>query len=315
MSNNYSQHTTVLLHEAIQSLNLRSDGIYIDGTFGRGGHSHLILSKLGARGRLFAIDRDLEAIKSASSIKDPRFTIIHGRFSAMKNYMEQWKLLGKVDGILLDLGLSSPQLADPKRGFSFMRDGPLDMRMDTSCGQTAAQWLLQAKVKEIALVLKTLGEERYAKRISEFIVSRNRQKPIVGTHELATLIIRANPFSSWKKHPATRSFQAIRMFINNELREIEEALKGTLTILAPGGRLSVISFHSIEDRKVKQFINQFSNWPQIPISFPLTEKQVIQRYKNFRKFKALGKIRPSEQEIKNNPCARSSILRFAEKLI
>lgn len=313
MSENYL-HTTVLLDEAVKGLNLRPDGVYLDGTFGRGGHSRLILSKLGAQGRLFAIDRDPAAIEAARAIGDARFTIIHGPFSAMAEYMAQRDLLGKVDGILLDLGVSSLQLDDPERGFSFMRDGPLDMRMDTTRGQSAAQWLAQASAEDIAWVLKTFGEERFAKRIAQAIVAHNRQQPMTRTRELAALIADASPFRDKHKHPATRSFQAIRIYINSELEEIERALDGALTVLAPGGRLSVISFHSLEDRLVKQFIRQHSRGPQVPAGLPLTEAQIAAQYQDQRQLKAAGKMQPSAREISDNPRARSSVLRFAEKL-
>ncbi|MGL9773095.1 MAG: 16S rRNA (cytosine(1402)-N(4))-methyltransferase RsmH [Sodalis sp. (in: enterobacteria)] len=313
MSKNYL-HTTVLLDEAVKGLNLRPDGVYLDGTFGRGGHSRLILSKLGAQGRLFAIDRDPAVIEAARVIEDARFAIIHGPFSAMAEYMAQRNLLGKVGGILLDLGVSSPQLDDPERGFSFMRDGPLDMRMDTTRGQSAAQWLAQASAEDIAWVLKTFGEERFAKRIAQAIVAHNRQQPITRTRELAALIADASPFRDKHKHPATRSFQAIRIYTNSELEEIERALDGALTVLAPGGRLSVISFHSLEDRLVKQFIRQHSRGPQVPAGLPLTEAQIAAHYQDQRQLKAAGKMQPSAREIRDNPRARSSVLRFAEKL-
>lgn len=313
MSENYL-HTTVLLDEAVKGLNSRADGVYLDGTFGRGGHSRLILSKLGPQGRLFAIDRDPEAIEAARTIEDARFAIIHGSFSAMAEYMAQRNLQGKVDGILLDLGVSSPQLDDPERGFSFMRDGPLDMRMDTTRGQSAAQWLAQASAEDIAWVLKTFGEERFAKRIAQAIVAHNRQQLMTCTRELAALIDDASPFRDQHKHPATRSFQAIRIYINSELEEIERALDGTLTVLAPGGRLSVISFHSLEDRLVKQFIRQHSRGPQVPAGLPLTEAQIAVQYQDQRQLKVVGKMQPSAREISDNPRARSSVLRVAEKL-
>ncbi|MGL9722193.1 16S rRNA (cytosine(1402)-N(4))-methyltransferase RsmH [Sodalis sp. (in: enterobacteria)] len=313
MSENYL-HTTVLLDEAVKGLNLRPDGVYLDGTFGRGGHSRLILSKLNAQGRLFAIDRDPAAIEAARAIEDARFTIIHGPFSAMADYMAERDLLGRIDGILLDLGVSSPQLDDPERGFSFMRDGPLDMRMDTTRGQSAAQWLAQASAEDIAWVLKTFGEERFTKRIAQAIVARNRQQPMTRTRELAALIADASPFRDKHKHPATRSFQAIRIYINSELEEIERALDSALAVLAPGGRLSVISFHSLEDRLVKHFIRQHSRGPQVPAGLPLTETQIAAQHQDRRQLKAAGKMQPSAREINDNPRARSSVLRFAEKL-
>ncbi|AKM48800.1 16S rRNA (cytosine(1402)-N(4))-methyltransferaseRsmH [Edwardsiella anguillarum] len=311
MSENF-QHKTVLLDEAVAGLNLRSDGIYIDGTFGRGGHSRLILSQLGAEGRLIAIDRDPLAIAAAAQIDDPRFSIVHGPFSALADYVQEMGLSGRIDGILLDLGVSSPQLDDPERGFSFMRDGPLDMRMDPSRGLSAAQWLMQAEEDDIAWVLKTFGEERFAKRIARAIVERNRTEPLTRTRELAALISEASPFKEKHKHPATRSFQAIRIYINSELDEIERALEGALVALAPQGRLSVISFHSLEDRLVKRFIRQHSRGPQVPKGLPLTEAQL--QAQGGPQLKALGKRMPGEREVADNPRARSSVLRVAERI-
>ncbi|CUX96454.1 16S rRNA (cytosine(1402)-N(4))-methyltransferase RsmH [Candidatus Doolittlea endobia] len=313
MSKN-SLHTTVLLDEAVRSLNLRSNGVYLDGTFGHGGHSRLILSKLGTQGRLFAMDRDPAAIEVAQAIKDARFVITHEPFSAMAKYMARWNLLGKVDGILLDLGVSSLQLDDPDRGFSFMRDGPLDMRMDSTRGQSAAQWLVQASAENIAWILKSFGEERFAKRIAQAIVARNHQKPMTRTSELAALITNVSPFHDKHKHPATRSFQAIRIYINNELEEIKQALNDALTVLAPSGRLSIITFHSLEDRLVKQFIRQHSQKPKVPAGLPLTEAQITSQYQDQRQLKEAGRTQPSAREINHNPRARSAVLRIAEKL-
>ncbi|TBM08492.1 16S rRNA (cytosine(1402)-N(4))-methyltransferase RsmH [Hafnia alvei] len=311
MSEENYQHKTVLLDEAVNGLNLRSNGIYIDGTFGRGGHSRLILSQLGPEGRLVAIDRDPQAIAAAAEITDPRFSIVHGPFSDMASYVRELGLEGQINGVLLDLGVSSPQLDDAERGFSFMRDGPLDMRMDPTRGLSAAEWLMKAEEEDIAWVLKTFGEERFAKRIARAIVERNRLEPMTRTHELATLIANASPFREKHKHPATRSFQAIRIYINSELEEIERALNGALEILAPEGRLSIISFHSLEDRIVKQFIRHHSRGPQVPAGIPLTEAQL--RSQGGRKLKALGKMKPSGEEVNANLRARSSVLRFAER--
>ncbi|MEG0869074.1 MAG: 16S rRNA (cytosine(1402)-N(4))-methyltransferase RsmH [Hafnia sp.] len=313
MSEENYQHKTVLLDEAVNGLNLRSNGIYIDGTFGRGGHSRLILSQLGPEGRLLAIDRDPQAIAAAAEITDPRFSIIHGPFSDMATYVRELGLEGQINGVLLDLGVSSPQLDDAERGFSFMRDGPLDMRMDPTRGLSASEWLMKAEEEDIAWVLKTFGEERFAKRIARAIVERNRLEPMTRTHELATLIANASPFREKHKHPATRSFQAIRIYINSELEEIERALNGALEILSPEGRLSVISFHSLEDRIVKQFIRHHSRGPQVPAGIPLTEAQL--RSQGGRKLKALGKMKPSSDEVSANPRARSSVLRFAERTV
>ncbi|MFC0228644.1 16S rRNA (cytosine(1402)-N(4))-methyltransferase RsmH [Serratia aquatilis] len=311
MLENY-KHTTVLLDEAVSGLNIRSNGIYIDGTFGRGGHSRLILSQLGPEGHLLAIDRDPQAIAAAQSIEDPRFTIIHGPFSDLAHYVQERNLIGQIDGVLLDLGVSSPQLDDAERGFSFMRDGPLDMRMDPSSGQSASEWLMKAEADDIAWVLKTFGEERFAKRIARAIVERNRVQPMTRTKELADLIANASPIREKHKHPATRSFQAIRIYINSELEEIERALDGALAVLAPQGRLSIISFHSLEDRIVKRFMRHHSRGAQVPAGIPLTEAQI--REMGGRTLKALGKMMPSEAEVAENPRARSSVLRIAERM-
>lgn len=305
------KHTTVLLDEAVNGLNIREDGIYIDGTFGRGGHSRLILSQLGEKGKLIAIDRDPQAIAAAAEITDPRFSIIHGPFSELAEYVSERDLVGKIDGILLDLGVSSPQLDDAERGFSFMRDGPLDMRMDPSRGHSAAEWLLHAEEADIAFVLKTYGEERFAKRIARAIVERNREQPMTRTRELAEVISIAMPVKDKFKHPATRSFQAIRIWINSELEEIDIALKGAVEVLAPQGRLSVISFHSLEDRLVKRFMRDQSRGPQVPPGIPMTEHQL--RALGGRELKLLGKMSPGDAEVSENPRARSSVLRIAEK--
>nr|WP_310618101.1 16S rRNA (cytosine(1402)-N(4))-methyltransferase RsmH [Pantoea cypripedii] len=305
------KHTTVLLDEAVNALNIREDGIYIDGTFGRGGHSRLILSQLGANGQLLAIDRDPQAIAAAAEIKDPRFSIVHGPFSALAEYVTERGLNGKIDGVLLDLGVSSPQLDDAERGFSFMRDGPLDMRMDPTRGQSASEWLLSAEEADIAFVLKTYGEERFAKRIARAIVERNREQPMTRTKELADVIYAATPVKDKFKHPATRSFQAIRIWINSELEEIDIALKGALSVLAPGGRLSVISFHSLEDRLVKRFMRDQSRGPQVPAGIPMTETQL--KALGGRELKTLGKLVPGDAEVADNPRARSSVLRIAER--
>ena len=310
MQDNF-KHTTVLLDEAVNGLNIREDGIYIDGTFGRGGHSRLILSQLGANGQLLAIDRDPQAIAAAAEIQDPRFSIVHGPFSALADYVAERGLTGKIDGVLLDLGVSSPQLDDAERGFSFMRDGPLDMRMDPTRGQSAAEWLMSAEEADIAFVIKTYGEEKFGKRIARAIVERNREQPITRTKELATLIAAAMPVKDKFKHPATRTFQAIRIWINSELEEIDIALKGAMSVLAPGGRLSVISFHSLEDRLVKRFMRDQSRGPQVPAGIPMTESQL--KALGGRELKTLGKLIPGEAEVNENPRARSSVLRIAER--
>ena len=249
-------HVTVMLHEAVDALAIKPDGIYVDGTFGRGGHSRLILSKLGPNGRLLAIDRDPLAIAEAQRIDDPRFEMIPGAFSGLVGYLAERDLVGKIDGLLLDLGVSSPQLDDAERGFSFQKDGPLDMRMDPTSGISAADWLAKAEADDIAWVLKEFGEERFAKKIGRAIVHDRVEKPFTRTRQLAELIARLIPNKEKNKHPATRSFQAIRIYINSELEEVERAMEGALTVLAPAGRLAIISFHSLEDRLVKQFIRK-----------------------------------------------------------
>lgn len=306
-----SQHKTVLLNEAADALNIKANGIYVDATFGRGGHTKLILDRLGKKGQLIAIDRDLSAMQVANKIVDPRFTFVHGAFSHLEKYLSKLNLLGCVNGIIMDLGVLSPQLDEAERGFSFMRDGPLDMRMDTTKGLTAADWLKQTSQDDLAWVLKTFGEERFAKRIANAIVAQNRVEPITRTSELARLIENAIPYKGGHKHPATRSFQAIRIYINSELEEVEEALKASEVILAPKGRLVVISFHSLEDRIVKQFIAKKSRGPDIPDGLPVTETQLKQF--GTKSFKSLGKIKPSKLEIACNTRSRSAILRIAER--
>ncbi|OOF58681.1 16S rRNA (cytosine(1402)-N(4))-methyltransferase RsmH [Rodentibacter genomosp. 2] len=319
MQNSFSstEHITVLLHEAVDGLALKENGIYIDGTFGRGGHSRLILSKLSQNSRLIGIDRDPYAVEEAKKIQDQRFQIEHNSFSQIPEICEKLGLVGRVDGILLDLGVSSPQLDEADRGFSFMKDGPLDMRMNTKQGLSAAEWLKQVSVEDLTWVLKTFGEERFAKRIATAIVEYNKSAVKNGedglsrTVQLAELISRAVPFKDKNKHPATRSFQAIRIFINSELDELESVLHSALEMLAPRGRLSIISFHSLEDRMVKHFIKKQSKGEPIPKGLPLREDQ-IQRH---QKLKAIGKaIQPSEAEIQANSRSRSAILRIAEKI-
>ena len=306
------KHITVLLHEAVDGLAIKPGGIYIDGTFGRGGHSRLILSKLGEQGRLIAIDRDLRAIAEANTITDPRFQIVHSAFSSIPDICDELNLVGKIDGILLDLGVSSPQLDEAERGFSFMRDGPLDMRMDTTKGLSAMEWLAQVSVDDLAWVLKVFGEERFAKRIAQAVVSYNKSasEKISRTLQLAQIIADAVPFKDKYKHPATRSFQAIRIYINSELDELEKALNSALTVLAPEGRLSIISFHSLEDRMVKQFMRKQSKGEAVPKGLPILESELN---KNIP-LKTVGKaIMPSEAEIEANPRSRSAVLRVAEK--
>lgn len=311
------KHISVLLNESIDGLNIKPDGTYIDGTFGRGGHSRTILSKLGENGRLYSIDRDPQAIEEASKIDDPRFTIIHGPFSGIAEYAEQYQLQGEVDGVLFDLGVSSPQLDDAERGFSFMKDGPLDMRMDPTSGVPVSEWLAKADLDDITWVIREFGEDKHARRIARAIVeycANEENEPLTRTSQLAKLISDAAPKSfKEKKHPATRAFQAFRIYINSELEEIDKALVGASSILAPQGRLSVISFHSLEDRMVKRFMRKESKGPQVPHGIPMTEAQI--QALGSANLKTIGKaIKPTEQEIELNPRSRSSVLRIAEKL-
>ena len=311
------KHISVLLNESIDGLAIKPDGTYIDGTFGRGGHSRTILSKLGENGRLFSIDRDPQAIAEAQKIDDLRFTIIHGPFSGMAEYAERYDLVGQVDGVLLDLGVSSPQLDDAERGFSFMKDGPLDMRMDPTTGVPVSQWLVEADLDDITWVIREFGEDKHARRIAKGIIAyqeNEENEPLTRTGQLAKLISDVAPKSfKEKKHPATRAFQAFRIYINSELEEIDTALKGAASILAPQGRISVISFHSLEDRMVKRFIRKESQGPQVPHGLPLTEDQI--KALGSADLKPIGKaIKPSKDEVDENTRSRSSVLRIAEKL-
>ncbi|CAM5210211.1 16S rRNA (cytosine(1402)-N(4))-methyltransferase RsmH [Alishewanella longhuensis] len=305
-------HISVLLAETLAGLAIKADGIYLDGTFGRGGHSREIIKQLGPNGRLFAIDRDPAAIAAAAPLQaDARFHITHSPFAALAHIAEQHAIFGKIDGILLDLGVSSPQLDDAERGFSFMRDGPLDMRMDPTSGLSAAEWLASADVEDITFVLREYGEEKFAWRIANAIVAQRAEQPLLRTAELASLISNVVPKSAKeKKHPATRSFQAIRIYVNSELEQVNLALQGAMAALKPGGRLCVISFHSLEDRMVKQFMRRHSKAEPVPRGMPLTEAQL---YKAIP-LKLIGKaIMPSGEELAANPRARSAVLRIAER--
>ncbi|MCW3172065.1 16S rRNA (cytosine(1402)-N(4))-methyltransferase RsmH [Shewanella subflava] len=305
-------HLSVLLKETVDGLNIDPNGIYIDGTFGRGGHSRHVLSHLGPKGRLIAIDRDPQAIEAAKQFADdPRFQIVHGGFGQIADYVEALGLVGKINGVLLDLGVSSPQLDDADRGFSFLRDGPLDMRMDNSQGETAAQWLARAEIEDMAWVFKTYGEEKNSRHIARCIAADRDEKPFLRTKDLADLIARITKNKERNKHPATRVFQAIRIYINSELEQIDQALEGALKVLAPEGRLSVISFHSLEDRMVKRFIRRHSQGESVPHGLPITEDEINKS----RKLKSMGKaMKPSDEEIEQNPRSRSSVLRVAERL-
>lgn len=305
-------HLSVLLKESIDALAIKPDGIYVDATFGRGGHSRLILQQLSPKGRLIALDRDPAAIEAAKEFQhDPRFSIEHTAFSEMETVLDNLQIHGKVDGILMDLGVSSPQLDDAERGFSFMRDGPLDMRMDPTRGISAANWLAVADEDDITQVLKEFGEEKFGKRIAHAIVNSRATSPLQTTAQLASLIDQAVPVKDKFKHPATRSFQGIRIYINSELDEIRKGLKASLSALRPGGRLAVISFHSLEDRMVKRFMREQSVGMKVPAGLPIREVDILAS----KAMKLIGKaIKPSRQEIEDNVRSRSSVLRIAEKL-
>lgn len=305
-------HQSVLLQEAIDGLNIKKDGIYIDATFGRGGHSRAILERLGPTGRLIAIDLDLDAIQIANQapfLSDQRFDIEHGSFSGLEDFIQKRDLLGQVDGVLLDLGVSSPQLDDPSRGFSFLRDGPLDMRMNTRQALDAMTWINNAAEKEMADVIYQYGEERFSRRIARAIVAKRSEYPIETTKQLADLVASAVPKKEKNKHPATRTFQAIRILVNQELEAIQEVLPQILNVMSVGGRLCVISFHSLEDRLVKRFIQRESVGDPLPPGLPIKDNLIKKRLKKIGKF-----IAPSKAEIQENPRARSSKLRVAEKI-
>ena len=304
-------HQPVLLQEALEGLHIYPGGIYIDGTYGRGGHSAAILGALGTKGRLLALDKDPAAVAAAKDRfqADERFTIEQLSFASLKQLTDKLDLTARINGILLDLGVSSPQLEDAKRGFSFLKEGPLDMRMDPTRGPSAAEWLADAEEREIARVLKTFGEERYARRIAKAIVYSRSDKPIVTTRQLAELIVQAVPKRDTNKHPATRTFQAIRIAINCELDELQAVLQQSLTVLANGGRLVVISFHSLEDRIVKRFIQTHSRRATVPRGLPVLGELTAGTLRFIGR-----KMRASEDEYRRNPRARSAILRTAERL-
>lgn len=305
-------HTSVLLNESVDALNIRADGIYVDATFGRGGHSRAILTRLGEKGRLIALDRDPAAIEAANSLQeDSRFSIHHVPFAQIEELLENIGLKHEIDGVLMDIGVSSPQIDEAQRGFSFQKDGPLDMRMDTTSGQSAAQWLNTASLDEITFVLKRYGEEKFGKRIAHAVLEHRMHKPLATTAEFAKLIDQAVPVKDKYKHPATRSFQGVRIFINGELEQLEAGLQGACEVLKRGGRLAVISFHSLEDRIVKRFIKAQSQGTVYPSKFPVKQSELDVG----KRLKAVGKaIMPSDEEITANVRSRSSVLRVAEKL-
>ena len=300
-----AEHISVLLAESVSALSVRADGSYLDGTFGRGGHSREILSLLSPAGRLIAVDKDPAAEASAQALStDSRFQFFAGSFAEISSFVSD----GSLDGILLDLGVSSPQLDDATRGFGFSGDGPLDMRMDTRSGMTAAQWIASAPEQEIADVIKTYGEERFARRMASAIVKVRVDTPITGTRQLASIIAEANPKWEPNKHPATRAFQAIRIFINRELEDLELALASMVDKLSIGGRLVVISFHSLEDRIVKRFMRDQARGIQLPRHVPVVDSDAG------KTLNLIGKaIKPSDEEIARNPRSRSAVMRVAER--
>jgi 16S rRNA (cytosine1402-N4)-methyltransferase len=303
-------HLPVLLYQAVDALEVASrlDGTFVDATFGRGGHSRLILERLGVRGRLIAIDRDPDAIRAAREIRDPRFVPVHARFSELEATLDALRT-GGVEGVLFDLGVSSPQLDDPRRGFSFRLDAPLDMRMDPSQGASALEWLERADEAEIREVLSNYGEERFAKQIAKAIAAARRGGTLRRTGELAAVVAAAVRTREPGQDPATRTFQALRIYVNQELEELSLALPQALTALNPHGRLVVISFHSLEDRIVKNFMRGAAR-PAVPERLPLRARELPAP-----KLRIVGRpVRPGAEEVRANPRARSAVLRVAEKL-
>jgi 16S rRNA (cytosine1402-N4)-methyltransferase len=306
-----AEHTPVLRDEVLAGLAIRSDGRYCDGTFGRGGHTAAILGALGPSGRVVAIDRDPDAIRAGQRrfAGESRLTLVQGSFGPLEERVRAAGVKGELDGVLLDLGVSSPQLDEAARGFSFMQDGPLDMRMDNEAGQSAAHWLAKAGEREIADVLHELGEERFARRIARAIVSARAVEPIVRTGQLAQIVAAAVPTREPGKHPATRCFQAIRIHVNRELEQLEAALPQAVRLLVPGGRLCVISFHSLEDRLVKRFIRREEQGDPVYAGLPEVPPHARPRLKRVG-----GRVVAREAEVAANPRARSAVLRVAEKV-
>ena len=305
------EHQPVLLNEVLDALNIREDGCYVDATFGRGGHTQAILERLGEKGSVIAMDQDPQAIAYGQQFyaQEPRIEFEHCNFSQVKSVISARAKENDIDGILMDLGVSSPQLDDAERGFSFLRDGPLDMRMNSSEGENAMQWLARVELYDLTTVLKRFGEERFARRIATAIIEKREENEIATTAELAGIISDAIPVKEKHKHPATRSFQAIRMFINDELQTIERGLEGSASVLAVGGRLAVISFHSLEDRLVKRFMRKLSKGPELPAGLPVMTADIEQPYRLVGKPTVSG-----EEELKINPRARSARLRVLERV-
>lgn len=304
------EHIPVLKREALSALNIRASGVYVDATLGRGGHARAILEQLGPEGRLIGFDRDPQAVALGRAMfaDDQRVRVVHSEFARMREELKQLTDIEGVDGVLMDLGVSSPQLDQAERGFSFLRDGALDMRMDTTQGESAAEWLARVDERELMMVLFDLGEERFARRIARAIVEQRADTSITSTHQLAEIIAQATPKKDKHKHPATRSFQAIRLHVNQELAQVNDALPQAVELLNVGGRLAVISFHSLEDRIVKRFIRDLSTPSLPPKNIPVSADM----YRT--PLKPIGKaIKPSADEIARNARARSAVLRVAER--
>lgn len=303
-------HITVLLQEAVEGLAIKPDGIYVDGTFGRGGHSRLVLASLGPQGRLIAFDRDPVAVAAGQAVDDPRFELVHAPFSDFAEALAE-RGVTQVDGVLLDLGVSSPQLDEAERGMSFRFDAPLDMRMDTTRGMTAAEWLAEASVADITRVLREYGEERFAYEIAKALVAARTGGLVATTGQLAALVEKTVWTREPGQHPATRTFQALRICVNQELEELSLVLPQVVAALAPGGRLVVISFHSLEDRIVKRFMRDASRPPQLPARLPVRAADMPKP-----KLALIGKaVRPSDAEVSVNPRSRSAVMRIAEKQV
>lgn len=305
-----SAHISVLLNESVDGCITQVDGVYVDGTFGRGGHSKAMLKKLGTNARLFGIDKDPVAIEVGKALEaeDSRFKIFHGSFAELKSFLAELEI-NKIDGLLLDLGVSSPQLDESERGFSFMQDGPLDMRMNSQAGISACEWVNESSLEDMQWVFKTYGEERFARRIAQAIIDARVQSPITRTLELAEIVKQANPAWEKHKHPATRVFQAIRIAVNRELDDLKDVLEQSIELIKAGGRLSVISFHSLEDRIVKRFIRDQERGRQLPPEIPIAYEDSGQT------FKRIGKaIKATDEELDSNFRARSAVLRIAERV-
>ena len=304
-------HTTVLLHEAVDALVTDIDGFYVDGTFGRGGHVAELLGRLSGQGSVLAIDKDPQAISAGQErfAEDARLQLFHGSFADLQNVAAEMGKTGDISGVLLDLGVSSPQLDQAERGFSFMRDGPLDMRMDTSRGMSAAEWIATADEQDIARVIKEYGEERFARRMASAVVKERVKAPITGTVQLAGILAAAHPAWERGKHPATKAFQAIRIFINRELEDLEDLLAQVIDNLKVGGRLVIISFHSLEDRRVKRFIRDQQQGIKLPKTLPIRDVD-----RGVRLVKVGKAIKPAVTEVDGNIRSRSAVMRIAERV-